>query len=160
MRLVVLALGAVLALAGCGSGGGEPRYGETASGRVVRVVDGDTIEVRMDGATEDVRYIGVDTPETVAPDEPVGCFGHAASRFNSSEVDGARVRLVFDRERRDQYGRLLAYVWVDGELVNAKLVRGGYARTLTIAPNTEYAGLFARLEQRAADAGRGLWGSC
>jgi micrococcal nuclease len=109
-----------------------------------------------------VRYIGVDTPETVDPDEPVGCYGHAASRFNADLVEGERVRLVFDRELRDRYGRLLAYVYrtSDGLFVNAALVRHGYAHTLTIAPNVAHAGEFRRLAATARRAGRGLWSAC
>ena len=76
------------------------------------------------------------------------------------EVDGRTVRLVFDREARDVYGRLLAYVYTRGRFVNAALVRGGYARTLTIAPNTSHAPEFHRLAAEAARAGRGLWGAC
>ena len=81
------------------------------SARVVRVIDGDTIEVSIDGAEEDVRYIGVDTPETVKPGAPVQCYGPQASAANHRLVEGRTVRLVFDRERRDAYGRLLAYVY-------------------------------------------------
>ena len=77
--------------------------------RVTRVVDGDTIEVRLGGRVEDVRLIGVDTPETVKPDTPVQCFGPRASHFTQRRLDGRRVRLVFGAERRDVYGRLLAY---------------------------------------------------
>jgi micrococcal nuclease len=140
---------------------GEPA-GEAVVAPVTRVVDGDTIEVELGGEVEDVRYIGVDTPESVAPDQPVECFGHAASRFNASLVAGERVRLVFDAEQHDVYGRLLAYVHVagGGPFVNAELVRRGYARTLTIEPNDRFADLFDRLEQAAANAGRGLWGDC
>lgn len=127
---------------------------------VLRVVDGDTIAVEIDGEEESVRYIGVDTPESVAPGEPVECFGKRASRFNERLVAGLRVRLEFGAERRDHYGRLLAYVYAGGELVNAKLLRSGHARTLAIAPNTDLAGRFARLQQRAANAGRGLWSAC
>ena len=127
---------------------------------VSRVVDGDTIEVQLDGREEDVRYIGVDTPETVKPGEPVQCFGPEASRFNHATVERERVRLVFGEERRDVYGRLLAYVYLDGRFVNAELVRRGLARTLTIAPNDRYAGRLKRLELAAARAGRGLWGAC
>ena len=127
---------------------------------VARVIDGDTIEVLIGGRREDVRYIGVDTPETVKPDTAVQCFGMAASSFNHRLLEGRTVRLVFDRERRDVYGRLLAYVYLEGELVNAELVRRGLARTLTIAPNVRFAGLFSRLEQAAGRAGRGLWGVC
>ena len=127
---------------------------------VVDVVDGDTIEVLLGGVEEDVRYIGVDTPESVAPGEPVECFGKRASDFNADLVAGERVRLVFDAERRDVYGRLLAYVDVGERFVTAELVRRGYARTLTIAPNDSFASLFDRLEQAAGNAGRGLWGAC
>jgi micrococcal nuclease len=127
---------------------------------VSRVVDGDTIEVQLDGEEEDVRYIGVDTPETVKPDTPVQCFGPQASGFNHRLVEGKRVRLVFGVERRDVYGRLLAYVYLDGRFVNAELVRRGLARTLTIPPNDRFAGQLKRLEIAAARAGRGLWGAC
>jgi micrococcal nuclease len=127
---------------------------------VSRVIDGDTIEVRIDGAEDEVRYIGIDTPETVKPGTPIQCFGPQASAANHRLVEGRRARLVFDRERRDVYGRLLAYVYVGGRFVNADLVRGGYARTLTIPPNVGHARLFHRLARRAGLDGRGLWGSC
>ncbi len=127
---------------------------------VVRAVDGDTIEVRIGGRLEDVRYIGVDTPETVKPDTPVQCFGPRASSFNHHLVEGRWVRLVFGVERRDVYDRLLAYVHLGRRFVNASLVRRGLARSLTIPPNDRFAPLFRRLELRAARAGRGLWGKC
>ncbi len=128
--------------------------------RVVRVVDGDTIVASVDGEDEYVRYIGVDTPETVKPDTPVQCFGPNASDENHRLVEGRTVRLVFDREARDDYGRLLAYVYAGRRFVNAELVRAGYARTLEIAPNTSHAAELQRLAGRAARAGRGLWGTC
>jgi micrococcal nuclease len=127
---------------------------------VTRVVDGDTIEARFGGRTEDVRYIGVDTPETVKPDTPVQCYGPQASAFNHRLVEGRQVRLIFGVERRDVYGRLLAYVHLGSRFVNAILVRRGLARTLTIPPNDRFAPLFRRLQLRAARAGRGLWGAC
>ena len=127
---------------------------------VTRVVDGDTVEVQLDGAEEDVRYIGVDTPETVKPGEPVQCFGPEASAFNHRLVEGERVRLVLGEERRDVYGRLLAYVYLGDRFVNAELIRRGLARTLTIPPNDRFAGRLKRLEIAAARAGRGLWGAC
>jgi micrococcal nuclease len=127
---------------------------------VVRAVDGDTIEVRIGERLEDVRYIGVDTPETVKPDTPVQCFGPRASSFNHHLVERRWVRLVFGVERRDVYGRLLAYVHLGHRFVNASLVRRGLARSLTIPPNDRFAPLFRRLELRAARAGRGLWGAC
>jgi micrococcal nuclease len=141
-----------------GLGEDEPRA--PASAVVTRVVDGDTIEVRLDGRTEDVRYIGVDTPETVKPGAPVDCFGPQASAFNHRLVEGKRVRLVFDVELRDVYGRLLAYVYLGNRFVSAELVRRGLARTLTIPPDDRFAGRLKRLELAAARAGRGLWGAC
>jgi micrococcal nuclease len=127
---------------------------------VADIVDGDTIEVLIDGTEEDVRYIGVDTPESVKPGAAVECFGPEASDFNERLVGGERVRLEFGPERRDDYGRLLAYVYVGDRFVNADLVRRGYATTLTISPNDQFAPLFDRLEQEAGNAGRGLWGAC
>jgi micrococcal nuclease len=127
---------------------------------IVRVVDGDTVEARIGGAVEDVRLIGIDTPETVKPGAPVECFGPQASRFAHRLLDGRRVRLVFGVERRDAYGRLLAYAYLGDRFVNPIPVRRGLARTLTIAPNDRYAPLLERLELRAARAGRGLWGAC
>ena len=129
-------------------------------GKVVRVVDGDTIAVMIDGREEDVRYIGVDTPESVAPNRPVECFGKRAADFNQDLVAGKRVRLVFDAERRDRYGRLLSYVYAGEVFVNAELVRRGFATTLTIPPNDTFADRFAGLERAAGRAGRGLWGAC
>jgi len=126
----------------------------------VRAVDGDTIEARIGGRVEDVRYIGVDTPETVDPDEPVQCFGHRAAAFNRRLVEGQRLRLVFGVERRDSYGRLLAYAYIGHRFVNAELLRRGLARKLAIAPNTRYQAVFGHLEQVAARTGRGLWGAC
>jgi micrococcal nuclease len=157
--LALLAILIVVLLTGDSDDADEPVLDKTTV-QVTRVVDGDTIEVDYQGHTEDVRYIGIDTPESVQPDTPVQCYALAASHFNERLVEGRRVRMVFDAERRDDYDRLLAYVYLGETFVNAELVRGGYARTLTIAPNTRFAGLFDRLEQAAADAGRGLWGEC
>lgn len=155
-------------LSGCGLGGGSDSADTVDAGalprivkaHVIRAVDGDTALVRLDGATEYVRYIGIDTPETVKPGTPVECGGPRASAFDHRLVDGRTVRLVFDRERRDDYGRLLAYVHVNGRFVNAALVRGGYARPMPYPPNTGHAGLFARLANRAGRRGVGLWGRC
>jgi micrococcal nuclease len=138
--------------------GGEPP--RSARAYVLRAVDGDTIEVRLDGRREDVRYIGVDTPETVKPGTPVQCFGPRAHRFNARLVTHRRIRLVFGVERRDVYGRLLAYVYLGSRFVNAELARRGLARTLTIPPNDRFARRFKRLQSAAARAGRGLWGDC
>ena len=159
--LVLLALGAWLLIQGCRSDGGPPATeAHSVRARVVRVVDGDTIVASVDGEDEYVRYIGVDTPETVKPDTPVQCYGPRASDENHRLVEGRTVRLVFDSEQRDDYGRLLAYVYTGNQFVNRELVRGGYARTLAIAPNTSHAAELQRLAMRAARAGRGLWGAC
>jgi micrococcal nuclease len=153
--LVVLAVAVYTATAGDGSS-------SSSSGRVVRVVDGDTIHVQVGGRDETVRYIGVDTPESVKPGAPVQCFAKRASAFNARLVAGERVRLVPDAEARDRYGRLLAYVYRarDGVFVNAALVRRGYAVPLTISPNVAHAGEFRRLAAAAREKGRGLWSSC
>jgi micrococcal nuclease len=147
--------------------GGAPATGASRhlSGRVVRAVDGDTLEVALDGGeTETVRLIGVDTPETVKPDTPVQCFGPKASQFEHESVEGRRVRLLTGVEPRDAYGRLLAYVWVEApphpRLLEEALLRRGLARTLTFHPNDRFARRFEELEQKAARAGKGLWNAC
>jgi micrococcal nuclease len=134
-----------------------------SAGTVVRVIDGDTIVVRGPGGrTEDVRLIGIDTPETVDPRRPVGCFGPQASAYAKHLLTGRRVILRYDRETKDRYGRFLAYVWLaqPAEFVNARLVELGYARAYPFPPNTAHEGIFAALERRAALRGRGLWGAC
>lgn len=165
---ILLLFIAVLGLSRCGNAGdgdsADPSGPLTAT--VSHVVDGDTIEVELpDGSREDVRYIGIDTPETVKPGEPVECGGPRAHDANERLVGGRAVRLRFDAERRDRYGRLLAYVYVPrpGEpplFVNGELVRLGLARTLTIPPNDSFADRFDRLAARAGALGRGLWGRC
>ncbi len=141
--------------------GGVDAEPARVSGRVLRAVDGDTLEVALDGGgVETVRIIGVDTPETVKPDTPVQCFGPKASAFEHREVEGRRVRLLLGVEPRDIYGRLLAYAWVDGRFLETVLLRRGLARTLPFPPNTRFAERFAALQAVAARSGRGLWGAC
>lgn len=126
--------------------------------QVIRIIDGDTIEVQLNGKTEKVRLIGVDTPETVHPvigEEP---YGKAASNFTKSQLEGKQVTLEFDVQERDQYGRLLAYVWLNGQLFNEVLVREGYAQVSTFPPNVKYVERFLAAQQEAREAGRGLWG--
>lgn len=128
---------------------------------VLRVVDGDTILVRgANGRSERVRYIGVDTPESVKPDSPVECFGREASDYNKQLVQGRKVRLVPDREPEDRFGRSLAFVYVGDTFVNARLISGGYARTIEIEPNTSRAEYFADLERVAIRTRKGLWRAC
>ena len=161
--IVLLVVGLVLLLVRSDDNGDPGDSPATVSSRspaltarVVRVVDGDTIEVATGDGTEDVRYIGVDTPESVKPGTPVQCYAKRASHFNDRLIAGRTVRLRFDRERRDVYGRLLAYVYAGSRFVNAELVRRGFARTLTIPPNTSHASLFDRLASRAGRDGRGM----
>lgn len=158
----------VAAVAGGTAGGGSDATslasGATVQARVVRVVDGDTVHVRRtdDDREETVRYIGIDTPESVKPDTPVQCYAKAASARNEQLVDGQAVRLVVGAEPRDRYGRLLAYVYRvgDGTFVNETLLAGGFARTLTMRPNDRFAGRFAAVAADARAARRGLWGRC
>jgi micrococcal nuclease len=161
-RLALLALPAVLGAAWFLTSTATPA--PFVRGTVVRVIDGDTILVRgAGGRIEDVRLLGIDTPETVDPRKPVQCYGPEASAFAKHLETGRAVTLAYDRELHDRYGRFLAYVWLTGarpQFVNAVLVQRGYARTYPFPPNTEHAALFAGLERSAAVAGRGLWRAC
>jgi micrococcal nuclease len=147
-------------------GGGDPALsaGGSASARLERVIDGDTIVAQIEGREERVRYIGVDTPETVKPNTAVECFGPQAHHLNARLLgaEGTRLTLRFDHELRDRYERLLAYVFRadDGVFVNGRLIAAGAARTLPIAPNTTRAAQLSDLQRAARAAGRGLWGAC
>jgi micrococcal nuclease len=127
---------------------------------VTRVVDGDTVEVDFRGRTLTVRLIGIDTPESVAPGEPVQCFAIAASSYTTERLEGERVRLQFDVERIDPYGRTLAYMWLGGELYNETLVRAGYAFVTTYPPNVRYVDRFRAAQREARSADRGVWDRC
>jgi len=128
-------------------------------GPVVRVVDGDTIHVRIDAGVEKVRYIGVNTPEVHHPTKGEEPGGREAAEVNRRLIEGKTVRLELDVRERDRYGRLLAYVWVGDVMVNAELVRLGYAQVMTVPPNVRYQQLFLKLQREAREAGRGLWRS-
>jgi len=127
--------------------------------KVVSVVDGDTIQVCCIGwKREKVRYIGVDTRETHHPMRGVEPYGMEAAEANRKLVDGKTVRLEFDVQQFDKYGRTLAYVYLeDGTFVNAWLVENGYAMVMTIPPNVKYHELFLRLQWEAREARKGLW---
>ena len=126
-------------------------------GVVVRIVDGDTIHVQLGTRLEKVRYIGVNTPEVHHPSKGEEPGGREATVVNGELVSGRRVRLELDARLRDRHGRLLAYVWVDDTMVNAELVRRGFAQVMTVPPNVRHQLLFLRLQRDARAAGRGLW---
>ena len=157
LRRVLCSL-ALLLVAGCAgetptssSGGAAPAGGQL----VTRVIDGDTIVVEGTGT---VRLIGVDTPETVDPRRPVQYFGKEASQYTTRVAAERRVRLEFDRERTDRYGRTLAYVYVlPGELfLNAEIIRQGYGFAYTRFP-FRYLEQFRGFEREAREARRGMW---
>jgi micrococcal nuclease len=129
---------------------------------VTRVIDGDTIEVQVDGHSFRVRYIGIDTPETAHPQRRFECFGREAAERNRQLVEGKTVGLEKDVSETDSFGRLLRYVWSQGRMVNAVLVDEGFALASTFPPDVRYADLFVTLQARAREAGRGLWapGTC
>lgn len=164
MRLVVALAALAVALTpivGCGA-----RTVTEASTKakekvfVTRVIDGDTIEVspKINGA-EDVRLIGIDTPETAG--SPLGeqPYGEKATEFSEEKLEGRRVELRFDVEKKDQYDRLLAYVYLpNGSMFNETLLRKGYAQVVTFPPNVRHLGSFEAARREAREAGRGIWG--
>lgn len=138
--------------------------------KVTRVIDGDTAHVRFsDGREEKVRFIGVDAPEINHPTKGLEPFGPEAEAFARSTLENKQIWLEFDIGERDQYDRLLAYLWMelptdysDGELrefqFNARLLLEGYAVQVIFEPNVKYVDYFARYEKEARRAKRGLWG--
>lgn len=128
---------------------------------VTRVIDGDTIEV--EGGRR-VRYIGIDTPETVDPRRPVGCFGKEAAVENKKLVEGKKVMLVKDVSEADKFGRLLRYIYVADQdqliFVNDYLVRQGFAQASTFPPDVKFNQEFIEAEREARDNQRGLWERC
>ena len=144
-----------------------PGYGRAL---VTRVIDGDTIEVRITrrvdgpgagtaepGRVHDVRLIGIDTPESVKPNTPVQCFAKEATAATAALVDDRTVTLVKDVEERDRYDRLLRYVYLAGEMVGARLVANGYAFAYTYPPNVRHSDLYVALQRDARRNDRGLW---
>ena len=141
--IIVLALVLALLATGCSRVNGNAVL-------VTRIIDGDTIEI--EGGYR-VRYIGIDTPEKGEP------YYWEAFQANRSLVEGKRVRLEKDVEDKDEYGRLLRYVWVNGTMANAELVRLGYAYSYSSPPNLRYQEYFLPLEKEAREQGLGLWSS-
>jgi micrococcal nuclease len=161
------------AVAACGSPGaaapknvaGGPKPPADAFGATVeRVVDGDTFLAHVDGSSRRlrVRIIGVDSPETVKPEEPTQCYGKQASAYLKKLIARRQVRAAYESGgRQDRFGRELWDVWLpDGTFVAGQLVEQGYARTLRIRPQVRHAGYLRALEQSASAEHRGLWGAC
>ena len=163
--LAVLAFVAAPALVGAAP------VSRTLEGFVVYVVDGDTVHVRIENRVEKVRYLGINAPEIPHPHRggpPPLCAGRprgraawaaddAAKRINLDLAGGQHVRLELDRQHRDEHGRLLAYVWAGETMLNAEMVKRGYAEVVSIPPDLRYRALFTRLQNEARQAGRGLW---
>lgn len=135
---------------------------------IVRAVDGDTAVVRIDGQEKRVRFLGVDTPETVHPNKPVQFYGKEASNFTKESLNGRRVWLEYDSNPQDRYGRHLAYIWLENpaninessireSMFNAKLLLGGYAKVMIIKPNKRYEAEFKKFQEEAKRARLGVW---
>jgi micrococcal nuclease len=154
---VIALLVALCVVASAWAGGAWAGAGNALDGIVVKVVDGDTIHVRIGERVEKVRYIGVNAPEVHHPTRGEEPGGREAWDVNRQLVVGQRVRLELDVGARDRYRRLLAYVWVGDVMINAELVRRGYAQVMTVPPNVRYQRLFLDLQRDAREAGRGLW---
>ncbi len=150
-----------------------PFASSSATVKVTRVIDGDTIEVETGPASakasagkQKVRYIGVDTPELHDPRRPVQCYAKEAMEKNKELVEGKNVRLEKDISEVDKFGRLLRYVYIatesspSGLLVNDYLVKEGYAHAATFPPDVRYVNLFVTSEQEARNNKRGLWQEC
>lgn len=161
-----IAAGTLVLLAGCGSTGTAT---DTAPGTlhgpypVVRTVDGDTIRVDRNGEEIVIRFIGMDTPETVAPDRPVECFGPEASARTKELVEGGQVWLEYDEASglTDKYDRTLAFVWLDQQtMLNELLIAEGYAEEVTYTDGYAHQRDFQDAERAAQSAGLGLWGAC
>lgn len=124
--------------------------------KVRRAVDGDTLELENKTV---IRLIGINAPETHHPTKGVERYGREAAAFAQKMLKGKKIRLEFDVETQDKYGRTLAYAYLeDGTFINAELVRQGYAQTMTITPNVKYAKQLLALQREARMAKRGFWG--
>lgn len=141
--------------------------GKFIPARVVKVTDGDTIQVEIEGRTEKVRLIGVDTPETVHPTKKVEAIGPEASAY-TKQLLGRNLWLELDVGERDKYGRLLAYVWLEKpeainideiseKMFNGKLLAEGYGRLMTIQPNVRYVAYFTKIQTQARENQKGIW---
>ncbi len=130
---------------------------------ILKVVDGDTVDIDINGHTERVRLIGVNTPETKHPTKPIECFGPEASAYMTQLLPkGTTVRIERDVEARDRYGRMLLYLYLgsDDLFINLELVARGYGTPMSIEPNTFHRNDFVRAAAQAQAANVGLWKAC
>ena len=150
------------------NGGNEAGNQDFVPAVIVRAVDGDTAVVKVDGQEKRVRFLGVDTPETVHPNKPVQFYGKEASNFTKESLNGRRVWLEYDSNPQDRYGRHLAYIWLKNpatinestmreSMFNAKLLLGGYAKVMIIKPNKRYEAEFKKFQEEAKRARLGVW---
>jgi micrococcal nuclease len=162
-RRFLLAL-CLIALAACGDARNDPdaesAVGSTGRLRVIQVTDGDTFHVLRDGRDVTIRLMGIDTPEVDWYGGDGECFGAEAGRFLRRRLEDERVRLEFDQERLDPYGRTLAYAYHRGTMLNELLVHRGYARVTIYEPNDRYEVRLRGAQLAAREAGAGLWSAC
>ncbi|CAH0120425.1 SPbeta prophage-derived endonuclease YokF [Paenibacillus sp. CECT 9249] len=156
MLLCFAALAVMLAvIAGCSQ---DNRQSGMIDAKIVRVVDGDTMEVSFQGKKEKLRLLLVDTPETVHPNKPVEPFGSEASQFAKETLEGQNVKLELDVSERDKYGRLLAYLWIGDRMFNEMLLEEGLARVAYVyPPNVKYVDRFREIQKEAQLAELGIW---
>ena len=167
-RVVVVAIVlAAASFAGWWFGSHDPAHsnptsttGQRFPALVTETIDGDTVHVRTETGNDTVRLLGINTPETHHPTKGLECYGPEASAYTDRVLAGRRVELELDVEHRDKYGRLLAYIYLDGRRFNDRLLELGYARVLVIPPNGVYARPMLQEQLAAKRAGAGLWSAC
>ena len=150
------------------NGGNDSGNQDFVQAVIVRAVDGDTAVVKIDGQEKRVRFLGVDTPETVHPNKPVQFYGKEASNFTKENLNGRRVWLEYDSNPQDRSGRHLAYIWLNNprtikestmreNMFNAKLLLGGYAKVMILRPNKRYESEFKKFQEEARNKKLGVW---
>ena len=156
MVIITKIMLSLLSILGC-------EISDTNTGTLISVIDGDTIDVNVNGQTQRVRLIGIDAPETKHPTKQVGCYGMEANRYvNTLLPKGTKVILRLDKEATDKYGRTLAYVYLKSNnlFINLQLITKGYAKTMKFKPNTLHAYEFEKAQTKAKTNQVGLWDKC
>ena len=162
MRGVITSFALLIGLVSCSSSSPKPN-GKSDLGKIADVIDGDTVDIDINGRTERVRLIGVNTPETKHPTKPIECFGPEASAYLTQLLPkGITVRIELDVEARDRYGRMLLYLYLGSNdlFINLDLVARGYGTPMSIEPNTFHRNDFVRAAAQAEAADVGLWKAC